>query len=57
MKFHNPDDAIEAKEYMNHRVIGGREVRIVFAEENRKTPQEMHTSSRARTLKEGGFHP
>ena len=47
-KFQNPNDAIEAKEYMNHKVIGGREVQIVFAEENKKTPQEMYTSSRTR---------
>ncbi|KAH6816545.1 SC35-like splicing factor 28 [Perilla frutescens var. frutescens] len=50
VKFRNPEDAAEAKSYLNHTVIGGREIRIVFAEENRKTPQEMrrvtHTSSR-----------
>uniref|UniRef100_A0A2P2KPB9 Uncharacterized protein n=1 Tax=Rhizophora mucronata TaxID=61149 RepID=A0A2P2KPB9_RHIMU len=33
---------------MNYKVIGGREIRIVFAEENRKTPQEMRFSSRTR---------
>ncbi|KAK3440972.1 hypothetical protein EUGRSUZ_B01231 [Eucalyptus grandis] len=29
---------------MNHTVIGGREIRIVFAEENRKTPHEMRVT-------------
>uniref|UniRef100_A0A0A9EQX5 Uncharacterized protein n=1 Tax=Arundo donax TaxID=35708 RepID=A0A0A9EQX5_ARUDO len=31
---------------MNHQVIGGREISIVYAEENRKTPQEMRTRTR-----------
>ncbi|MBA0696584.1 hypothetical protein Goari_003126, partial [Gossypium aridum] len=41
VKFRYGEDAAEAKQRMNHQVIGGREIRIVFAEENRKTPQEM----------------
>ncbi|XP_078439979.1 SC35-like splicing factor 28 isoform X2 [Wolffia australiana] len=49
VKFRNPDDAAEAKDYMNHKIIGGREIRIVFAEENRKTPQEMRMTSRGRS--------
>lgn len=44
VKFRYAEDAAEAKQQMNHRIIGGREVRIVFAEENRKTPQEMRIS-------------
>ncbi|KAK4803211.1 hypothetical protein SAY86_001414 [Trapa natans] len=44
VKFRYAEDAAEAKQQMNHRIIGGREVRIVFAEENRKTPREMHRS-------------
>lgn len=48
MKFRYADDAAEAKQRMNHKVIGGREIRIVFAEENRKTPQEMRTTARVR---------
>uniref|UniRef100_A0A7N0UWA4 RRM domain-containing protein n=1 Tax=Kalanchoe fedtschenkoi TaxID=63787 RepID=A0A7N0UWA4_KALFE len=47
VKFRNPEDAFEAKHHLNHTVIGGREIAIVFAEENRKTPQEMRTTSRA----------
>ncbi|KAL5995090.1 hypothetical protein ACLOJK_025148 [Asimina triloba] len=46
VKFRNPDDAAEAKQQMNHQIIGGREITIVFAEENRKTPQEMRSNAR-----------
>ncbi|KAL6324401.1 hypothetical protein AAG906_013005 [Vitis piasezkii] len=46
VKFRNAEDAAEAKHHLNHSVIGGREIAIVFAEENRKTPQEMRTNSR-----------
>ncbi|KAG2721595.1 hypothetical protein I3760_02G088800 [Carya illinoinensis] len=46
VKYRYAEDAAEAKQQLNHTVIGGREIRIVFAEENRKTPQEMRTSSR-----------
>lgn len=46
VKFHDPDDAAEAKYHMDHQVIGGREITIVFAEENRKTPQEMRITGR-----------
>lgn len=48
MKFRFADDAAEAKKRLNNTVIGGREIRIVFAEENRKTPQEMRRLSRVR---------
>ncbi|PSR85170.1 Serine/arginine-rich SC35-like splicing factor, partial [Actinidia chinensis var. chinensis] len=45
VKFQYPKDAADAKEHLNYTVVGGREIRIVFAEENRKTPQEMRRSS------------
>ncbi|XP_057854201.2 serine/arginine-rich SC35-like splicing factor SCL28 isoform X2 [Cryptomeria japonica] len=48
VKYANPDDAAEAKHYMNHQVINGREISIVFAEENRKNPDEMRLKSRKR---------
>lgn len=48
VKFRNAEDAAEAKHHLNHTVIGGREIAIVFAEENRKTPQEMRVTSRIR---------
>ncbi|CAL5427703.1 unnamed protein product [Camellia sinensis] len=38
--------------HLNHTVIGGREIRIVFAEENRKTPQEMRRVTRPRLEEE-----
>ncbi|XP_059649079.1 serine/arginine-rich SC35-like splicing factor SCL28 isoform X2 [Cornus florida] len=46
VKFRFAEDAAEAKKQMNNTVLGGREIRIVFAEENRKTPQEMRGVSR-----------
>uniref|UniRef100_A0A7C8ZM92 RRM domain-containing protein n=1 Tax=Opuntia streptacantha TaxID=393608 RepID=A0A7C8ZM92_OPUST len=46
VKFRYPEDAAEAKDRLNYTVIGGREIRIVFAEENRKTPHEMRKISR-----------
>lgn len=48
MKFRFAEDAAEAKHQLDHQVIGGREIRVVFAEENRKTPQEMRRMSRVR---------
>lgn len=49
MKFRNPEDAADAKRELNHCVIGGREIAIVFAEENRKTPREMRTTTQMRS--------
>ncbi|XLS79499.1 hypothetical protein HN51_063724 [Arachis hypogaea] len=46
VKYRYGEDAAEAKQQLNHTTIGGREIRIVFAEENRKTPQEMRVISR-----------
>ncbi|KAG2727297.1 hypothetical protein I3843_01G146500 [Carya illinoinensis] len=46
VKYRYAEDAAEAKQQLNHTIIGGREIRIVFAEENRKTPQEMRVTSR-----------
>lgn len=48
VKFRYAEDAAEAKAHLNGTVIGGREIRIVFAEENRKTPQEMRKVLRTR---------
>ena len=48
VKYRYAEDALEAKQQLNHTIIGGREIRIVFAEENRKTPQEMRTTTRVR---------
>ncbi|KAL9274910.1 Serine/arginine-rich SC35-like splicing factor SCL28-like protein [Drosera capensis] len=46
VKFRYPEDAAKAKERLNHKLIGGREIRIVFAEESRKTPSQMRMTSR-----------
>ncbi|RCV44696.1 hypothetical protein SETIT_9G395300v2 [Setaria italica] len=46
VKFRYPEDAAVAKQEMNHQVIGGQEISIVYAEENRKTPQEMRMRTR-----------
>lgn len=45
VKYRHGEDAAEAKQQLNHTIIGGREIRIVFAEENRKTPQEMRVTT------------
>ncbi|KAH7573648.1 hypothetical protein JRO89_XS03G0186700 [Xanthoceras sorbifolium] len=55
VKFRYGEDAAEAKQRLNHTLIGGREIKIVFAEENRKTPQEMRTSTRV-SGRYGGSH-
>ncbi|KAF7851331.1 hypothetical protein BT93_L4110 [Corymbia citriodora subsp. variegata] len=36
-----PEDAADAKRYMDGEVLLGREMRVIFAEENRKKPSEM----------------
>jgi hypothetical protein len=35
---------------MDHQLIGGREITVVFAEENRKKPQEMRLKEHTRYL-------
>ncbi|KAI3669118.1 hypothetical protein L6452_40341 [Arctium lappa] len=54
VKFRNAEDAAEAKHQLNHCVIGGREIAIVYAEENRKTPREMRTTSQTSVRHGGG---
>uniref|UniRef100_J3LNZ9 RRM domain-containing protein n=1 Tax=Oryza brachyantha TaxID=4533 RepID=J3LNZ9_ORYBR len=56
VKFRYPEDAAAAKQEMNHQVIGGREISIVFAEENRKTPQEMRMRTRTSGRYMDGSH-
>ncbi|KAL9256857.1 Serine/arginine-rich SC35-like splicing factor SCL28-like protein [Drosera capensis] len=46
VKFRYREDAAKAKERLNHKLIGGREIRIVFAEESRRTPSQMRMTSR-----------
>ncbi|CAK7332901.1 unnamed protein product [Dovyalis caffra] len=55
VKYRYAEDAAEAKQRMNHKSIGGREIRIVFAEENRKTPQEMRRTTRSSDRHGGSY--
>ncbi|XAR68635.1 hypothetical protein NMG60_11003829 [Bertholletia excelsa] len=43
-----PDDAAEAKYHMDGQILLGRELTVVFAEENRKKPAQMRARERAR---------
>ncbi|KAF5735707.1 serine/arginine-rich SC35-like splicing factor SCL30A [Tripterygium wilfordii] len=46
VQFVDPSDAVEAKHHMDGQVLLGRELTVVFAEENRKKPTEMRTRER-----------
>jgi len=48
VQFLEPRDAAEAQYCLDHQLISGREITVVFAEENRKKPQEMRTKERVR---------
>ncbi|CAD5172363.1 unnamed protein product, partial [Musa acuminata subsp. malaccensis] len=56
VKFRYAEDAAVAKQHMNHQIICGREISIVYAEENRKTPQEMRMSARISERYMGGSY-
>lgn len=45
----DPADAADAKYHMDGQVLLGRELTVVFAEENRKKPQEMRARERGRS--------
>ncbi|KAK9692424.1 hypothetical protein RND81_09G263300 [Saponaria officinalis] len=51
VQYVDPDDAADAKYQMDGQVFHGRELTVVFAEENRKKPLEMR--SRERTSHRG----
>ncbi|GAU34420.1 hypothetical protein TSUD_393730 [Trifolium subterraneum] len=46
VQFVDPADAADAKYHMDGQVLLGRELTVVFAEENRKKPQEMRARER-----------
>ncbi|MCO5609584.1 hypothetical protein L7F22_063820 [Adiantum nelumboides] len=48
VQFLDPYDAAEAKVQMDRQNFQGREISVVFAEENRKRPEEMRVKERAR---------
>ncbi|EEF30315.1 serine/arginine-rich SC35-like splicing factor SCL33 [Ricinus communis] len=47
VQYADPQDAAEAKHHMDGRVLLGRELTVVFAEENRKKPVDMRARERA----------
>ncbi|XP_074321385.1 serine/arginine-rich SC35-like splicing factor SCL30A isoform X2 [Silene latifolia] len=47
VQFVDPDDAADAKYQMDGQVFQGRELTVVFAEENRKKPLEMRSRERS----------
>ncbi|KAJ8770121.1 hypothetical protein K2173_011216 [Erythroxylum novogranatense] len=48
VQYSDPHDAAEAKYHMDGRVLLGRELTVVFAEENRKKPADMRARERVR---------
>ena len=48
VQYYDPDAAADAKYYMDGQVVLGRQITVVFAEENRKKPQGMRTRDRVR---------
>lgn len=48
VQYLDPDDAAEAKYQMDGQILFGRELTVVFAEENRKKPSEMRARERFR---------
>ncbi|KAG6537148.1 hypothetical protein ZIOFF_002233 [Zingiber officinale] len=50
LQYVDPADAAEAKYHMDGQILLGRELTVVFAEENRKKPSEMRTREGRYTL-------
>ncbi|GER50756.1 SC35-like splicing factor 33 [Striga asiatica] len=48
VQYVEPADAADAKYHMDGQIFQGREVTVVFAEENRKKPTEMRARERGR---------
>uniref|UniRef100_J3LP63 RRM domain-containing protein n=1 Tax=Oryza brachyantha TaxID=4533 RepID=J3LP63_ORYBR len=46
IQYYDPEDAADAKYHMDGQILLGREVTVVFAEENRKKPSEMRHRER-----------
>ncbi|KAL5766968.1 hypothetical protein ACOSP7_017585 [Xanthoceras sorbifolium] len=51
VQFVDPADAAEAKRHMDGRVLLGRELTVVFAEENRKKPSDMRARERGSSFR------
>lgn len=54
IQYVDPADAVEAKHHMDGYLLLGRELTVVFAEENRKKPTEMRTRDRGDRGDRGG---
>jgi FUS-interacting serine-arginine-rich protein 1 len=54
VQYMDPADAADAQYNMDRQVVGGREITVVFAEENRKKPSEMRIKERSSTPSHGG---
>lgn len=48
VQYLDPEDAAEAKYQMEGQILLGRELTVVFAEENRKKPSDMRARERFR---------
>ncbi|TVU46845.1 hypothetical protein EJB05_06417 [Eragrostis curvula] len=46
IQYFDPEDAADAKYHMDRQFFLGREITVVFAEENRKKPSEMRSRER-----------
>lgn len=46
VQFVDPADAADAKSHMDGQILLGRELTVVYAEENRKKPSEMRARDR-----------
>lgn len=49
VQFVDPADAADAKSHMDGQILLGRELTVVYAEENRKKPSEMRARDRGRS--------
>ncbi|CAM8906461.1 hypothetical protein QQ045_011775 [Rhodiola kirilowii] len=54
VQFVDPADAAEAKYQMDGQILQGREVTVVFAEENRKKPVDMRARERSSSARSRG---
>lgn len=48
VQYVDASDAAEAKYHMDRQILLGREMTVVFAEENRKRPADMRARERVR---------
>ncbi|RLN34644.1 uncharacterized protein C2845_PM03G13780 [Panicum miliaceum] len=57
VQYYDPEDAADAKYYMDGKLVLGRQIAVVFAEENRKKPQEMRARDRVRGRSDDRRYP